>query len=40
MICMNGKVLAQASQFSLTDVEVITATFDLDEVATYRASYE
>eukprot|EP00039_Didymoeca_costata_P032980 m.40185 g.40185 ORF g.40185 m.40185 type:complete len:696 (-) comp9635_c0_seq2:197-2284(-) len=38
MICMNGKVLAQASQFSLNDVEVISATFDLDDVSTYRAS--
>jgi len=38
MICMNGKMLAQASQFSLLDVEVLTATVDLDEVATYRAS--
>lgn len=38
MIVMNGKVLAQGSQFSLSDVEVITATFDLDEVTTYRAS--
>jgi hypothetical protein len=28
----------QASQFSLVDVEVLTATVDLDEVATYRAS--
>eukprot|EP00041_Stephanoeca_diplocostata_P033529 m.1110105 g.1110105 ORF g.1110105 m.1110105 type:complete len:761 (-) comp24356_c0_seq8:2995-5277(-) len=38
MIVLNGKVLAQASQFSLRDVEVITATVDLDSVVTYRAS--
>ena len=38
MICMNGRILAQGSQFSLNDVEVITATVDLDEVTTYKAS--
>ncbi|KAJ9355667.1 putative glutamine dependent NAD+ synthetase [Paecilomyces variotii] len=36
MIVVNGKVLAQASQFSLSDVEVVTATVDLDEVRAYR----
>ena len=35
---MNGKVLAQGSQFSLNDVEVITATVDLEDVRSYRTS--
>ena len=38
MIVCNGKVLAQTSQFSLKDVEVITATIDLNDVWSYRAS--
>ncbi len=37
MIICNGEVLAQASQFSLKDVEVITATIDIDDVRSYRA---
>ena len=32
LIVLNGEVVAQASQFSLNDVEVISATLDLDEV--------
>lgn len=36
MIVLNGKVLAQGSQFSLNDVEVVTATIDLEEVRSYR----
>lgn len=32
LIVLNGKVVAQASQFSLNDVEVISATVDLDEI--------
>ncbi|RYP74911.1 hypothetical protein DL771_002695 [Monosporascus sp. 5C6A] len=36
MIICNGKLLAQASQFSLTDVEVVTATVDLEEIRAYR----
>lgn len=35
-IIVNGNVLAQASQFSLKDVEVISATIDLDDVRSYR----
>ena len=35
-IIVNGNVLAQASQFSLKDVEVISATVDLDDVRAYR----
>ena len=37
-IAVNGRLLAQASQFSLQDVEVISATVDIDEVRSYRAS--
>jgi NAD+ synthase (glutamine-hydrolysing) len=38
MIVCNGQLLAQASQFGLQDVEVITATIDVDDVRSYRAS--
>jgi NAD+ synthase (glutamine-hydrolysing) len=38
IIVANGQVLAQAPQFSVKDVEVITATVDLDDVRSYRAS--
>ncbi|CCC71471.1 hypothetical protein NCAS_0H01610 [Naumovozyma castellii] len=38
LIAVNGKVVAQGSQFSLKDVEVVTATVDLEAVRTYRAS--
>lgn len=38
LIVINGDVVAQASQFSLSDVEVITATVNLEDVRSYRAS--
>lgn len=38
LIAVNGRILAQASQFSPRDVEVITATIDLEEVRAYRGS--
>lgn len=38
MIIVNGDVVAQGSQFSLNDVEVVTATIDLEEVRAYRSS--
>jgi NAD+ synthase (glutamine-hydrolysing) len=38
IIVCNGKVLAQSPQFCLKDVVVITATVDLDEVRSFRAS--
>ncbi|KAG0649802.1 Glutamine-dependent NAD(+) synthetase [Hyphodiscus hymeniophilus] len=38
MIMVNGEVVAQGSQFSLNDVEVVTATIDLEEVRAYRSS--
>jgi NAD+ synthase (glutamine-hydrolysing) len=37
MIVVNGDIVAQGSQFSLQDVEVITATVDLEDVRSYRA---
>ncbi|CZS88926.1 probable QNS1 Glutamine-dependent NAD Synthetase [Rhynchosporium graminicola] len=36
LIVLNGKVLAQGSQFSLDDTEVITATVDLEDIRAYR----
>ncbi|GMI13983.1 hypothetical protein TrVE_jg7428 [Triparma verrucosa] len=38
LIVLNGEVLAQASQFGLKDVEVVSATVDLSEVDSYRGS--
>ena len=38
MIVCNGEILAQAEQFDVRDVQVITATIDLDDVRSYRAS--
>jgi NAD+ synthase (glutamine-hydrolysing) len=32
MIVVNGEIVAQGSQFSLNDVEVVTATVDIEEV--------
>lgn len=37
-IAVNGVLLAQAEQFSVADVQVITATIDLDDVRSYRAA--
>lgn len=36
MILVNGEIVAQGSQFSLLDVEVVTAIVDLEEVRSYR----
>jgi len=36
MIVVNGEVVAQGSQFSLNDVEVITAVVDIEAVRAYR----
>lgn len=33
---MNGKVVAQGSQFSLNDVEVVSATIDIEDVRSHR----
>ncbi|KAK3346645.1 glutamine-dependent NAD(+) synthetase [Lasiosphaeria hispida] len=38
MIFVNGKLVGQSSQFSLNDVEVVTATIDLDEVRSFRSA--
>lgn len=38
LIVCNGNVLAQASQFGIKDVEVISAVVNLDEVRSYRAA--
>ena len=34
---MNGSIVAQGSQFSLLDVEVVTATIDIEDVRSHRA---
>ncbi|MCI0396675.1 MAG: NAD(+) synthase [Chloroflexi bacterium] len=38
LIAVNGQVVAQGSQFSLLDVEVVTATVDLEDVRSYRGA--
>ena len=38
MIAMNGHIIAQGSQFSLDDVEVVTATIDIENVRAHRTS--
>ena len=38
LIAQNGEILAQGTQFSLKDVEVITATVNLDDVRAYRGT--
>lgn len=36
LIVVNGEVVAQGSQFSLQDVEVVSATVDLEDVRNFR----
>ncbi|XP_037102571.1 glutamine-dependent NAD(+) synthetase isoform X2 [Syngnathus acus] len=36
MVVVNGGIVAHGAQFSLTEVEVITATLDLEDVRCYR----
>ncbi|OEU06739.1 glutamine-dependent NAD(+) synthetase with GAT domain-containing protein [Fragilariopsis cylindrus CCMP1102] len=38
LIVLNGQILKQSKQFSLCDVEVISATVDLDEIRSFRSS--
>ncbi len=38
MIIVNGRLVAKGSQFSLNDVEVVTATVDLEDVRSWRCS--
>jgi NAD+ synthase (glutamine-hydrolysing) len=37
MIMLNGAIVAQGSQFSLNDVEVVTATIDIEDVRAHKA---
>jgi len=39
LIVLNGEVLAQGAQFGLCDVEVVTATVDIESVRSYRAAF-
>jgi hypothetical protein len=36
MIAVNGQIVAQGSQFSLSDVEVVSATVDIEDVRAHR----
>jgi NAD+ synthase (glutamine-hydrolysing) len=38
MVICNGTIRSQGSQFSLKDVEIVTATIDLEEIWSYRTS--
>ncbi|KAL8691469.1 MAG: hypothetical protein Q9218_003313 [Villophora microphyllina] len=38
MVLVNGEIVAQGSQFSLREVEVVVAMIDLEDVRAYRAS--
>lgn len=38
MIALNGKILARGSQFSLNEVEVVTATIDINSVYAHRTT--
>jgi hypothetical protein len=38
MVLLNGECVAQGSQFSLKDCEVVLATVDLDDVRSYRGA--
>eukprot|EP00606_Chrysophyceae_sp_TOSAG23-5_P001206 GSChrysophyteH2.ASY1.ANO1.842.1 assembled CDS len=38
LICVNGEMKAQAAQFSLTDVEVVCAVVDLNDIRAYRSN--
>lgn len=38
LVCVNGDVVAQGSQFSLRDVEVVLAVVDLNDVRSYRSA--
>ncbi|CAG8504749.1 9910_t:CDS:10 [Ambispora gerdemannii] len=37
LIAVNGQIVAQGSQFSLKDVEVLTATIDVEDVRSHRS---
>lgn len=38
LIAVNGEIVAQGEQFSLQDVEVVTATVNLEDVRSYRGA--
>lgn len=38
MVALNGEIIARAKQFALQDVEVTVATFDLDDIRSWRAA--
>lgn len=38
LIAVNGNIVAQGSQFSLDDVQVISATVDLDDIRVHRSA--
>lgn len=38
LIAVNGNIVAQGSQFSLDDVQVISATVDLDDIRAHRSA--
>ena len=38
LIAVNGRIIAQGTRFSLKDVEVLTATIDIEDVRSYRGS--
>ena len=38
MVAVNGHIVTQGAQFTIKDVEVYTATVDLEDVRTYRNS--
>lgn len=39
-IAVNGEIVAQGKQFDVSDVEVVTATVDLDDVQSHRGSFQ
>ncbi len=38
-VAVNGELVAQGQQFALSEVEVVTATVDLDEVVSQRGAF-
>ena len=38
LIVLNGRIIAQGTQFSLNDVEVVSATIDIEDVRAHRAT--
>lgn len=38
MVALNGEIIARAKQFALEDVEVTVATFDRDDIRSWRAA--